>query len=159
MKRLLELATICVLPAIVSAPAFAQSNPVVGTWKLNVVRSKYTSGSAPQNLTRTVEAQGDAVKYSYEGTAADGSPIAYGFTVNYDGKDYPVTGSMPGGPDMIAIKRINPHTFEATQKKEGKVVGTAKVEISKDGMVTTVTSKSTNGSGESISYVAVYDKQ
>jgi len=110
----------------------------------------------PKEMTRTVEADGDSVKYTYAGTAADGSPISDGFTVKYDGKDYPMTGTAPGGIDMIAIKRVSANTYEATQKKGGKVAANTKVEISKDGKVTTITSKSV---GDSSGYVAVYDKQ
>lgn len=159
MKRLLEFAAIVVLVAIALVPALAQTSPVLGTWKLNVAKSKYTGVPTPKELTRTVEADGDSIKYTYAGTAADGSSISYGFTVKYDDKDYPVTGSMPGGADMIAIKQVNPHTFEATQKKAGKVVGTAKVNISKDGKVATVTAKIISDSGKSGRYVSVYDKQ
>ena len=57
---------------------------------------------------------------------------------------------------MIAVKRINPNTYEATQKKAGKVVANNKAEVSKDGKVTTITSKSAGDSG---GYVAVYDKE
>jgi len=110
----------------------------------------------PKEMTRTVEADGDSVKYTYAGTAADGSPISYGFTVKYDGKDYPMTGSAPGGVDMTAIKRINANTHEATQEKAGKVAANTKVVVSKDGKVTTITSKS---AVDSTGYVAVYDKQ
>jgi hypothetical protein len=75
--------------------------------------------------------------------------------VKYDGKDYPMTGNSPGGIDMIAIKRVNANTYEATQKKAGKVAANTKVEVSKDGKVATIISKGT----DSTSYVAVYDKQ
>jgi len=95
-------------------------------------------------MTRTVEADGGSVKYTYAGSGADGSSISCGFTVKYDGKDYPMTGSAPGGIAMIAIKRINANTYEATQKKAGKVAANTKVEISKDGKVATITSKGTD---------------
>jgi len=52
-----------------------------------------------------------------------------------------MTGTAPGGVDMIAIKRISPNTSEAMQKKAGKVVANTKVAISKEGKVTTITSK------------------
>ena len=156
MKRALGYVAIVVLAAMAFAQVIAQASPVFGTWKLNVAKSKYTGTPTPKDMTRTVEADVDSVKYTYLGTAADGSPISYGFTVKYDGKDYPMTGTAPGGVDMIAIKRINPNTYEATQKKAGKVVANTKVEISKDGKVTTITSKS---AGDSTGYVAVYDKQ
>jgi hypothetical protein len=156
MKRALGYVAIVVLAAMASVQVIAQTSPLFGTWKLNVTKSKYTGTPMPKELTRTVAAEGDSVKYTYAGTAADGSPISYGFTVKFDGKDYPITGTAPGGADVIAIKRINPNTYEATQKKAGKVVANTKVDISKDGKVTTITSKSPV---DSTGYVAVYDKE
>jgi hypothetical protein len=156
MKRVLAYGVVVVLVAMASMQVIAQSNTLLGTWKLNVAKSKYTGSPAPKEMTRTVAADGDSVKYTYAGTAADGSPISYGFTVKFDGKDYPTTGNAPGGVDMIAIKRVNANTYEATQKKAGKVVSTGKVDVSKDGKVTTITSKSAVDSSQ---YVAVYDKQ
>jgi hypothetical protein len=157
--RLLKLASILALGAIVCAPVFAQNNPAVGTWKLNVEKSKYNPGPAPKSLTRTLEAQGDNVKYSFEGVSAEGTGVAYSFTVAYDGKESPITGSMPGGADAIAIKRIDASTFEATLTKAGKIVGTAKSEISKDGKVTTITAQGTSGDGQAMTSTAIYDKQ
>ena len=155
-KRALGYVAFVVLAAVASSQVTAQANPLLGTWKLNTAKSKYTGTPMPKEMTRTVEADGDSVKYTYAGTAADGSSISYGFTVKYDGKDYPMTGTAPGGVDMIAIKRITPNAYEATQKKTGKVVANTKVAVSKDGKVTTISSK---GVADSTSYVAVYDKQ
>jgi hypothetical protein len=157
--QLLKFVTICTLAAVVCAPALAQSNPAVGTWKLNVEKSKYNPGPAPKSLTRTLEAQGDNVKYSFEEVSADGTGVAYSFTVAYDGKEAPITGSMPGGADAISIKRIDSNTFETTLTKAGKVIGTAKSEISRDGKVTTVTAQGTNADGQATTSSAVYDKQ
>jgi hypothetical protein len=157
--RLLKFASILVLAAVACAPAFAQSNPAIGTWKLNVEKSKYNPGPAPKSLTRTLEAQGENVKYSFEGVSAEGTGVAYSFTVAFDGKETPITGSMPGGADAISIKRIDASTFEATLTKAGKVIGTAKSEISKNGKVTTVTAQGTNAEGQATTSSAVYDKQ
>jgi hypothetical protein len=157
MKRV--LATAMAVLAVVSGSLFAQSNPLVGIWKLNVEKSKYNPGPAPKSLTRTVEPNGDGVKYTFEGVAADGAAIAYGFAVSFDGKDNPVTGSMPNGANSIAAKRTSDDSFEATLKKDGKVVGTSVVKVSKDGKVTTVESKGTNTAGVKTHDVQVYDKQ
>jgi hypothetical protein len=161
MKRLLEFVAIAILAVVASGPLLAQSqsNPLVGTWKLNVAKSQYSPGPAPTSLTRTVVAQGDGMKYTMEGVAADGTKLAYGFTVKYDGTDFPITGSMPGGADSIAIKKIDANHYEATLKKAGKVIGTSKAEISMDGKVTTLTSEGTNEGGQPTNNVAVYDKQ
>jgi hypothetical protein len=156
--RLLKFAPIVVLAAVACAPAFAQNNPAIGTWKLNVEKSTYTPGPAPKSLTRTLEAKGDNVKYSFEGVSAEGTSVAYSFTVAFDGKESAITGSMPGGADTISIKRIDANNFETTLKKAGKVIGTAKSEISQDGKVTTVTAQGTNAAGEATTSSAVYDK-
>ena len=137
----------------------AQDNPAIGTWKLNAEKSKYTGMKGPTSLTRTVATDGDSVKYSFEGTGADGTAAAYGFTVKYDGKDSPVTGNgMPYGADHIAIKRVGTDKFSATLKKDGKIVGTSTSTVSKDGKTTTLVGKGTLD-GKAVSSTQVYDKQ
>jgi len=159
MKRALQFAVITLLAVAGSSALQAQSNPLVGTWKLNLTKSKYDPGPMPKSLTRTVEAQGDGVKYTFEGVADDGKPIAYGFSVKFDGKDNPASGSMPSAADSISAKRIDGHHYVATLKKGGKEVGTSKVTVSKDGKVTTVDSTGTTASGAKEHDVQVYDKQ
>jgi hypothetical protein len=159
MKRVLKFVAIAFFAAVGSSTLLAQSNPLVGNWKLNTAKSKFDPGPAPKSLTRTVVAQGDGVKYTFEGVSADGKPITYGFSVNFDGKDNPIMGSIPSGADTISAKRIDPSTFEATLKKAGKVIGTSKVTVSKDGKVTTVDSTGTTASGAKAHDVQVYDKQ
>ena len=159
MKSVLRFVVIAVLAAVASSSLLGQSNPVVGTWKLDVAKSKSSPTPVAKSLTRTVTAQGDGAKYVFEGVPADGSPIAYAFIVTFDGKDAPITGSGPGGADTISIKRVNPSEYEATLKKAGKTVATSKAEVSKDGKVTTVTSKGTGSDGKPMSMTSVYDKQ
>ena len=159
MKRLFEFVAIIVLAVVGSGSLYAQSNPLVGTWKLNVAKSKFDPGPGPKSMTRTVEAQGEGVKYTFNGVGADGNAVAYGFVVHFDGKDNPIMGSMPSGADAISAKRIDSNTFEATVKKGGKVIGTSRVEVSRDGKVTTVTSKGTNAAGQATNDVSVYEKQ
>jgi hypothetical protein len=159
MKRLLQFVAFTVLAFAGSAALQAQSNPLVGTWKLNVSKSKFDPGPGYKSLTRTVEAQGDGVKYTFAGVSADGKPIAYGFSVTFDSKDSPVSGSMPSGADTISAKRIDSNHYVATQKKGGKEIATSKVTVSKDGKVTTVEQTGTTASGANSHDVQVYDKQ
>ncbi len=159
MKRLLQLVAITILALAGSATLRAQSNPLVGTWKLNVAKSKFDPGPGPKSLTRTIVAQGDGVQYTFQGVAGDGKPIAYGFSATFDEKDNPVSGSMPSGADTISAKRIDANQYVATQKKGGQVVATSKVTVSKDGKVTTVDQTGTTASGAKSHDVQVYDKQ
>jgi hypothetical protein len=153
------IVAIALLTVVGSSTLRAQSNPLVGTWKLNLTKSKYDPGPPPQSLTRTVEAQGDGVKYTFAGVSADGKAIAYGFSVQFDGKDNSISGSMPTGADTISAKRTDANHFEATLKKAGKVIGTSSVTVSKDGKVTTVDGTGTNAAGVKTHDVQVYDKQ
>jgi hypothetical protein len=156
MKRALGYVVVVMLAAMASVQVFAQANPLFGTWKLNPAKSKYTGMPAPKEMTRIVEADGDSVKYTTSGTAADGSAISFIFSVKFDGKDYPITGNAPYGADMIAIKKVNDYKYEAKLKKGSEVVSDTKVEVSKDGKVTTLTA---HGADPTKSYVAVYEKQ
>ena len=159
MNRLLVTATVLVLAAVVSGPLLAQSDPAVGTWKLNLAKSKYTNAPAPKSLTRTVEAQDNGVKVSYEGEAADGSQIAYSFTARFDGSDFAITGSgTPAGADFISLKRIKMNTTEATFRKGGGAVLIESSEVSTDGKVATTKTKGV-GANAKESALAVFDKQ
>ncbi|HMI50532.1 MAG TPA: hypothetical protein VK525_03405 [Candidatus Saccharimonadales bacterium] len=159
MKRVLRVVVVALLVVVGSCTLRAQNNPLVGTWKLNVTKSTYDPGPAPKSLTRTVEAQGDGVKYTFDGVAADGSAISYSFSVQFDGKDNPISGSMPAGADTVAATRTDANHFVATLKKGGKVLGTSKVAISSDGKVTTVDATATTATGAKMHEVQVYDKQ
>jgi hypothetical protein len=159
MKRIFVFCTVA-LSLVTSGLLLAQSNPSIGTWQMNVAKSKYRPGPAPKSQTGKYEAVGNGVKVTVEGIAGDGSKIAYSYTANYDGKDYPVTGTgTPSGEDTIALKRIDANTFTATGKKAGRVVTTNRAVYSQDGKSRTITSKGTSASGQPTNNVTVYDKQ
>ena len=94
-----------------------------------------------------------------KGKNADGSPISHGFTVKFDGKDYPAAGTMPGGADSISIKKVDANHYEATLKKAGKEVSASKLEISKDGKVATLTSKGVSADSKPTHAVSTFDIQ
>jgi hypothetical protein len=130
---------------------------VIGTWKLNVAKSKYHPGPAPKSNTVTFEAAGNGVKVSTSGVNAQGQPTATSYTANYDGKYYPVTGSLDY--DSLALKRVNASTVRITRKKAGKVVQTATRTISKDGKTYKITTTGRNAKGQRINDVVVMEKQ
>jgi hypothetical protein len=57
------------------------------------------------------------------------------YDVKADGSDQPVTGHPYF--DTVAIKVINDHSIEETDKKGGKVVGTSTSTVSSDGKTMT----------------------
>ena len=159
MKRILTLAAVVIMSLAASGVLLPQQeSPFVGTWKLNVAKSKFT-GRQPKSETRTEVAQGDGFKVTYEGIAADGSPISWGYTTNLDGKDAPISGRQPNGVDTVAVTRVDANTRTAVEKKAGKTLYTVRGVVSKDGKILTQTGKGMNGEGQPISYTAVWDKQ
>jgi hypothetical protein len=122
-----------------------------------VAKSKYSPGPAPQSLTLKVEASGEGEKATAEGVNAAGTPTMLQYTANFDGKDYPLTGSP--NADKIALKRIDARTTERTDKKGDRVVLTYTRVVSEDGKTMTVTVKGTNAQGQAVDNVQVWEKQ
>lgn len=131
MGRLLSFATLAVLTLASGGMLRAQgTDPYLGTWKLNVAKSKFNGVTPPKSETRTVEAQGSAIKVTFDGVAADGSRISYSLTTNQDGKPVPITRSrIAGGLDMAAVKRIDSHTTTTTEMRAGKAVATTLFDV------------------------------
>jgi len=134
------------------------SDPRIGTWKLNVEKSKYSPGPAPQSVTVKVEAAGQGEKATTDFVNADGSRTATEYTANFDGKDSPITGSQFGA-DMVSLKRIDARTTERTDKKGNKVVQVLTRVVSQDGKTMTVTTKGTNAQAQAVNNVGVFEKQ
>jgi hypothetical protein len=161
MKRLPRLAAVLSLVLATSATILAQTqkDAHIGTWKLNVAKSKFNPGPGYKSETRTYEPTADGYKFQGERVNPDGSTQKYGFTVKYDNKDYPVTEKDPGGADTIAVKPIDANNIESTSKKGRDVLYTSKAEVSRDGKMMTITTKGKNPDGEPFDNVQVYDRQ
>ena len=161
IRRGVVLGVVVVLGIVLGAGLVRVSaqarDPRIGTWKLNVEKSKYTPGPAPQSQTVKVEAAGEGEKATTESVNAAGTATKTEYTAQYDGKDYPLTGSQTA--DTVSLKRIDARTTVRTDKKGEKVVATLTRVIAEDGKTMTVTVKGTNAQGQAVDNVAVYDKQ
>jgi hypothetical protein len=148
-----------VCAAVLAGTVLAQAgDPQVGTWKLNIAKSKYSPGPAPKSATTKIEAAGAATKVIVDQVQADGTVRHWEFTANYDGKDTPVTGNNPDA-DMVARTRVDANTVKTISKKGGKVTTSQTSAVSSDGKTRTVTTTGTNAAGKAVNNVAVYDKQ
>ena len=160
MKRLLMvLVVVLVLTAPVTMSAQTHKDAHIGTWKLNVSKSKFNPGPGYKSETRTYEPTADGYKFQGERVNPDGSTPKYGFTVKYDNKDHPLTGKDPGGADTLAVKLVDANHIDSTSKKGGEVLYTSKVVVSEDGKVITITTKGKNPDGEPFDNVPVYDRR
>jgi hypothetical protein len=130
----------------------------LGTWKINLAKSKYAAGKAPKSATFTVAAAGAGIKVTVDSVGADDTVSHWGYTANYDGKDNPITGNCLYG-DVVAATRVDASTINIIYKKGGTVTVTQTFAVSSDGKTGTVTGAGTNAAGQTVSSVAVYDKQ
>ena len=151
-----SLLSVAVVAAVVSGSALAQpSDPLIGTWKLNVEKS---TGASFKSGTTKIEAAGDGVKFTVDMVGADGTQYHWTFTAKYDGKDNPVTGNSPYG-DVVALTRTDPRTTRTTVKQGGKATVTQTIIVSADGKTRTTTTKGTDPNGRPIDSTSVYEKQ
>ena len=134
--------------------AFAQT---VGTWKLNVEKSKYHESQALKSATLVYEAAGEGIKVTVDQAPAVGPAIHYAYSANYDGKDVPVVGNP--NADMAARTRVNASTTKLVNKMGGKTLSNVTIVESRNGKALTITTTGTDAKGQNIDSVAVYDKQ
>jgi hypothetical protein len=142
----------------VSLPAFqgAKPDPVVGTWTLNVAKSKFEPGPGAKSGTVTFMSAGEGMHVVAEIVGPD-STMKTDYTANYDGKDYPIKGAT--GVDMVSLKRIDASSSERTDKMGGKVVGKWTRKVSADGKTMTVTYDGTDAKGQTVHNLLVFDRK
>jgi len=157
-RRYTVLLAISVFLVMVFTAVTIAADNNVGTWKMDTAKSKFSPGPAPKSQTLKIATMGaDGVKFVADGMDADGKVTHWELDAQYDGKFVPFKGNPDA--DMLAYKRINPTTLEATTQRAGKVTGTTMIVVSADGKTRTLTQTGTNAKGETINNVIVYGKQ
>jgi hypothetical protein len=129
----------------------------LGTWKLNVAKSKFTE-PPPKSWIDTLEPAEGGYKQTSARVLADGKAARFEYTTRLDGMDCPYTGSSHA--DSISITKVDDYTTEFAVKKGGKVVQTGRTVFSRDGKLRTLTWKGTGvSSGQHTEGTAVFEKQ
>jgi len=135
---------------------------LAGTWKLNVEKSKYSTGAVPKSATCTIEAQGEGERTSCEEVAADGGQVSFAYSATYDDKDHPLTttgADIFSGADSIAMRRTGSNSYGAALKKSGQVVMTMRAVVSKNGQTLMITANGADAKGQPTSQMSVWEKQ
>ena len=138
MKKVFLLAMLTIAMPVLAADNW------VGTWKLNVAKSKYSPGPAPMSQTTKLEAVDAGVKEIGDRVNANGSTTHWEVTAKFDGKEYPVKGDPDR--DVVIIKKVDNNVLEVTNKKAGTVTTSMRIIVAKDGKSRTnvVTSEKVN---------------
>jgi hypothetical protein len=138
------------------AAVLIAAEPFAGTWKLNLEKSTYKTGTPPKEQTATIAEAGSDLEVTISGTAADGTATMSHYTVPAQGGE----GKIIQSPyEAVSGKRIGPNEREVRYSKGGKVILTTNNTVSADGKTVTVNVKGTSAQGQPVDAVVVYDKQ
>ena len=142
---------------IASVGLAAADDPLMGTWKLNLSKSKYNPGPPPQSRILKLEPAGnDSLKLTNDGVSAKGEKTHTVETFMQDSKDHPLRDE-PGV--MQVNQRVDAYTTETINKKGGQTVQTLRRVVSKDGKTLTITVKGKTATGAPLDDVRVFDRQ
>ena len=153
----LALGFVIALGATTAASAADRADPAIGTWTLNLDKSKFHDNTAPKSMTRTYSAGTAGTDMKVTGVAADGAAISQTATLTYDGKDVAITGAA--AYDTLSLTKINGTTVKSELKKDGKIVGHTTRTVSQKGKVLTLSTALKTAKGGTTHDVAVFDKQ
>ncbi len=142
--------------ALCSVSTLWAVDPVLGTWNLNLAKSKYFPGPAPKQQTRIYEADSTGVRATVMTVSADGQTITMHYPANYDGKEHTVTGSPDS--DGIVMRKVDDYTADSTLIHAGVVIGKARRVVSPDGKTMTITYQG-ESQGEKVSNTGFYEKK
>ena len=141
---------------ILSMRAYAADN-LVGAWKLNLAKSTYSPGPAPQSIVARFEAIPGGIKETHDRVDADGTKIHFEWIAMYDGKDYPVKGDP--SRDSGSIRKIDEYTVEIINRKGGKVMTTARITIARDGKTRGSDVTGVDSQGRPVHNTLLWEKQ
>jgi len=159
MKNLLVIAVVSLATAT-SVSAQSKDDPSVGTWKLNVAKSKFTPGPPIKADTRSYDVQDGWLIVTTETTAADGTRTGVRFAAKFDGKDYPQIGRFAPTVALISYQPVDKLTLKYTVKNTvGRVTSTNTRTVSADGKTMTIEQKSTDANGRPVLNVEVFERQ
>ena len=139
-----------------SGKAPADALMIVGTWKLNLAKSKYNSGPPPKIINiHTWWWDGDSLKHKVERVNEKGETVAVTglWSAKYDAKDH-----LSGGAEdsRVSMKRIDAYTTEMTEGTPGRPLSIFRQVVSRDGKILTITRKT---EGQDVVDVMVHDRQ
>ena len=157
MKRALIAAAILMVFTSLVLLADGPSKGMLGSWKLDPAKSKYSPGPAPKSQMAKLEEAEGGLKVVSDRVDAEGKTTHFEYTAKLDGKDYPVKGDP--GRDAVSVKKIDDYTLEITNKKAGKVTTTIRAVYAKDGKSRTETATGTDNQGKKVENVTQWTKQ
>jgi hypothetical protein len=137
----------------------AQNQLFVGSWKVDVAKSRYQPGPGPKSETLRFEPVGEGFKVSLDGVNEQGPYHSEG-TGKFDGIDVPVVATPARQARFTyAFSRIDDHTWDIAIKVNGQRRILVHNVVSDDGKTMRGESTAVTNQGQITSQVVIYEKQ
>lgn len=159
MKSALILAALAALTTGMSAQS--KDDPSIGTWKLNVAKSKFTPGPPIKGDTRSYEVNEEGwLIVTTDTIQPDGRRTGVRFAAKFDGRAYPQIGRFAPTVTLITYEPVDKLTLKYTQRDtSGQIVSTNTRTVSADGKTMTIEQKSTDEAGRPVVNVELFERQ
>lgn len=139
---------------LLAQTASTEQDLLLGTWQLDLSKSKYSPGPAPRSETRTYARDNEGLKGTIRRRLANGREEVIEYRADFD-HEYPVAGTE--AYDTIKLTRIDARTAEAVLSHAGRAFGTARRVVSDDGQTLTIAFR--REGYNTVNNVAIYRKQ
>jgi hypothetical protein len=156
MKRFALVFSVLLLS---SASAFAASDPLDGTWKINDAKSSWSNGQFPPHMSLTihVKVDGNTLIYDSLNDTNKDKPAKAHFEATMDGKPSPFNESARF--NQVQVRRIGPNQLEILEMKDDDVIVGAWWWVSADGKQLIRRGIGKDAQGRSKEYEEFFDKE
>ncbi len=135
--------------AVLLAAQTSENDPFVGTWKLNVAKSKFNPGPAPKSETVTITPD----KVSVEAVNTDGNTVNWSYM--HSGE---TAAKIDGMENSTVMEKRSGNTVDHTWNMNGNTE-TGHGVISKNGKTMKYTMTGTNAQGQKVHNVLIFEKE
>ncbi len=135
------------------------ADPIIGTWKLNIAKSKNLS-SLPVMVQMEIyrEVNGDDIELAIRGKRADGSPLSYQIIFPRQGGQVRYPQAVEEGRSEVQLL-IAPGNWTVTWMQNGRQVLLRNKTVSKDGQTMRQALKGVNAEGKPFEVLVFFDRQ
>jgi hypothetical protein len=156
--------TVMLLAILGLAPSLWAADPIIGTWKLNTAKSKFSpailGNRAPlKEAIMTIRELGEQIEIIYIGTRTDGSPVFQQSTFPREGGVLNYKRGGPGDGVAVVFTRVDVYSGFFTRLQNGRQIYVNVTFISRDGKTQQDNYRGTDAQGNPFEQIVVYDRQ
>jgi hypothetical protein len=138
------------------------ADPLVGTWKLNVTKSKFAGPRRIREMTTVYQEKDGQLIGAITGISEDGSPFLFKYSVPSSGGTVYYSESpsaFEGYSTTLSPHKKGSRTTDWTTAHGGKVIDTQQDAVSSDGKTLTTTTRGKDAEGKPYESVWVAERQ